>query len=84
MLVLDTNLGSIDNIINLCSLHPLVLIIDHHTSFSGMVDELVSLKPKNLLYIFKETQSAALLTYEFFEKAFGIKRRLSENFRLQL
>ena len=55
MLVLDTNLGSIDNIVNLCSLHPLVLIIDHHTSFMGMVDELASLKLKNLLYIFKET-----------------------------
>lgn len=84
MLVLDTNLGSIDNIVNLCSLHPLVLIIDHHTSFLSMVDEFASLKLKNLLYIFKETQSAALITYDFLGKAFGLKRRVVECFRLQL
>lgn len=84
MLVLDTNLGSIENIVNLCSLHSLVLIIDHHTSFLSMENELASLKLKNLLYIFKETHSAALLTYDFVEKAFGIKRRLTESFRLQL
>lgn len=84
MLVLDTNLGSIENIINLCTLHPLVLIIDHHTSFLGMIDELNSLKLKNLLYIFKETESAALITYNFLGNAVGLKGRLMDGFRLQL
>lgn len=49
-----------------------------------MEEELASIKIKNLIYIFKESQSAALLTYDFMDRALGMKRKLMEGFRSQL
>lgn len=36
LLIIDTNIGSVENIVNICKFHDIVIMIDHHTSFIPM------------------------------------------------
>ena len=77
LLILDTNLATVENIQNVCQNHELVLMIDHHTSFAGMREELSKLQLKNFGYVFDEKVSAATLTENFLSRFLSFTKRLT-------
>lgn len=63
LFIVDTSLGSVENIKLVAHKYELVLIIDHHTTFSTIIQHLSTDPINNCYYIFQETQCAAKLVY---------------------
>lgn len=59
-------------------------MIDHHTSFKDIKNEVESIGIKNLGFVFEEGRCAAKLVFDFFKKTLKIDRRLMPIYKERL